>query len=172
MIVLAIAGLILAIVFLALPQVQRNSRDNQRQSTLNRIKAELDTYAGNNRGTYPINGSGLSLLGNYRRCNTITVSNGCNDWLTRYITGKVKIKDPSSSQDEVIWVGWDNGTSVPTLPASINVFGNMFVAVGDSCSGDQISHPAGGTAGNAKSNKFALMIVLERSKTHACITNN
>ena len=39
MIVLAIAGLIIAVVLVAVPQLQRNQRNNARKSILSRIKS-------------------------------------------------------------------------------------------------------------------------------------
>lgn len=51
--VLAIAGLIFLVVFLALPALQRSQRDTQRRSDLGRMLASLETYAANNNGTYP-----------------------------------------------------------------------------------------------------------------------
>ncbi len=53
MIVLAIAGLIMAIVFVAIPQVQRNTRNTTRKDVLNRVKAEVDNYSSNNNGKLP-----------------------------------------------------------------------------------------------------------------------
>ncbi len=51
--VLAIAGLIFLIVFLALPQLQKSRRDTQRKKDAARILGALETYAGNNNGQYP-----------------------------------------------------------------------------------------------------------------------
>ena len=51
--VLAIAGLIFLVVFLALPALQRSQRDSQRRSDLGRFMAQLETYASNNNGSYP-----------------------------------------------------------------------------------------------------------------------
>ena len=50
MIVLAIAGLIMVIVFIAVPQLQRNQRDNARQNIANRERPEIETYDGNIQG--------------------------------------------------------------------------------------------------------------------------
>lgn len=52
MIVLSIAGLILLIVFLAVPALQRNSRNYQRRQAATHVAAELDEYKGNT-GKYP-----------------------------------------------------------------------------------------------------------------------
>ena len=53
--VLAIAGLIFLIVFLAVPALQRARRDTQRKNDVGRFIAQLEQYAGNNNGTYPDN---------------------------------------------------------------------------------------------------------------------
>ena len=53
MIVLAIAGLVLAIVFIAVPALQRNSRNTQRRSDLANLRAQVDTWTGNNNGKLP-----------------------------------------------------------------------------------------------------------------------
>jgi prepilin-type N-terminal cleavage/methylation domain-containing protein len=51
--VLAIAGLILVIVFLALSGAQKSRRDTQRKTDAGRIASQLEQYASNNNGTYP-----------------------------------------------------------------------------------------------------------------------
>ena len=53
MIVLAIAGLILAIVFIAVPALQRNSRDAQRKADISALQSAIATYVGNNNGQIP-----------------------------------------------------------------------------------------------------------------------
>ena len=53
MIVLAIAGLILAIVFIAVPALQRNSRDAQRRADISGLQSAIATYVGNNNGSVP-----------------------------------------------------------------------------------------------------------------------
>ncbi|MYB77287.1 MAG: type II secretion system protein [Chloroflexi bacterium] len=53
MIVLAIAGLVLAIVFIAVPALQRNSRNTQRRSDLANLRAQFDTWTANNGTKIP-----------------------------------------------------------------------------------------------------------------------
>ncbi|MYB77290.1 MAG: type II secretion system protein [Chloroflexi bacterium] len=53
MIVLAIAGLVLAIVFIAVPALQRNSRNTQRRSDLANLRAQVQTWTSNNGGKIP-----------------------------------------------------------------------------------------------------------------------
>lgn len=52
--VLAIAGLLLVIVFLAVSGAQKSRRDNQRKNDNARLLSQLETYAGNNNGAYPV----------------------------------------------------------------------------------------------------------------------
>jgi prepilin-type N-terminal cleavage/methylation domain-containing protein len=51
--VLAIAGLLLVIVFLAVSGAQKSRRDTQRKNDLSRIAAQLESYASNTNGNYP-----------------------------------------------------------------------------------------------------------------------
>jgi prepilin-type N-terminal cleavage/methylation domain-containing protein len=51
--VLAIAGLIMIIVFLAVTGAQRSRRDSQRNNDLSRIASQLEIFASNNGGCYP-----------------------------------------------------------------------------------------------------------------------
>ena len=51
--VLAIAGLIFLMVFIALPALQRNQRDTARKSDVSTVSSAVSSYTGNNRGDYP-----------------------------------------------------------------------------------------------------------------------
>ncbi len=53
MIVLALAGLIIAAVIVAVPQLQRNQRNSARRSLLGRISTEINNYQGNHSGDIP-----------------------------------------------------------------------------------------------------------------------
>ena len=51
--VLAIAGLIFLMVFIALPALQRSQRDTQRKNDMNRVQTAVNSYQSNNRGALP-----------------------------------------------------------------------------------------------------------------------
>lgn len=51
--VLAIAGLIFLMVFIALPALQRSQADTQRRSDAGRFLSEITTYQTDNRGNVP-----------------------------------------------------------------------------------------------------------------------
>jgi prepilin-type N-terminal cleavage/methylation domain-containing protein len=157
MIVLAVAGLIMTVVFIAVPQLQRNARDNQRQSIGNRLASELNTYAANNGGLFP-----FSTPGAMAACSTYVAANGCNAWLTSYITGSVNINDPKTGSPMTI--NMENATTMPTWTA-----GNVYISVGSVCSGGIFASGGGGTTANAK--QYALLVTLERSGTYYCVDN-
>ncbi len=51
--VLAIAGLIFLMVFIALPALQRGQRDTQRKNDLSRMQSAVNSFQSNNRGALP-----------------------------------------------------------------------------------------------------------------------
>jgi len=53
--VLAIAGLIFLMVFIALPALQRNQRDTARKNDVSTVASAYTTYTNNNRGNVPAN---------------------------------------------------------------------------------------------------------------------
>jgi prepilin-type N-terminal cleavage/methylation domain-containing protein len=57
--VLAIAGLIFLMVFIALPALQRNQRDTQRKNDLSRVQTAIQNYQSNNRNKIPVFNTGF-----------------------------------------------------------------------------------------------------------------
>lgn len=61
--VLAIAGLIFLMVFIALPALQRSQRDTQRKEDISRVQTAVNNYQSNNRGQIPFsNASGTAKM--------------------------------------------------------------------------------------------------------------
>lgn len=63
--VLAIAGLIFLIVFLAVPALQRGQRDTARKNDLSRLAAAVQSYQSNNRNAIPNFASPATFLDSY-----------------------------------------------------------------------------------------------------------
>jgi len=64
--VLAIAGLIFLMVFIALPALQRNQRDTARKSEVSKVLSSITTYQSNSRGKSPDNTtSGAAAFAKY-----------------------------------------------------------------------------------------------------------
>lgn len=65
LIVLAIAGLIMLVVFLAVPALQRNARNTQRKSDVSALLGALTEFSANNNGKLPATGTEqTAALGN------------------------------------------------------------------------------------------------------------
>jgi prepilin-type N-terminal cleavage/methylation domain-containing protein len=88
MIVLAIAGLIMVIVLVAIPQLQRNQRNTATKEVVNRVLTELESYAGNNGGAYPAT---AATFGN-TAAGTCPAAGGTT-FTSRYLSN-VTVNDP------------------------------------------------------------------------------
>lgn len=62
LIVLAIAGLIMLIVFLAVPALQRNSRNTQRKNDISRVGTAANEFQSNNNGKVPTTAADLTTI--------------------------------------------------------------------------------------------------------------
>lgn len=70
--VLAIAGLIFLMVFIALPALQRSQRDTQRREDVSRVMAQIQQYQTNNRQRVPADFNALNattFANNYLKRN-------------------------------------------------------------------------------------------------------
>jgi prepilin-type N-terminal cleavage/methylation domain-containing protein len=78
LIVLAIAGLILLVVFLAVPALQRNARNTQRKEDVASIMGGVSEFINNNNGNLPaaISGSGNTLTLGATGTNQVPVALG------------------------------------------------------------------------------------------------
>lgn len=82
--VLAIAGLIFLMVFIALPALQRSQRDQQRRNDLSRAQTAINNYQTNNRNQLPSDG-------------TMTSSSGTG-FIAQYLTvGEDSFEDPDGT---------------------------------------------------------------------------
>lgn len=99
--VLAIAGLIFLIVFLAVPALQRGQRDQARKSDVGRLVAAVQSYQSNKRNAIPWNTS-----------HALTDTN----FVSQYLTNNSEFADPSADT-----YTWGAGTAAPTTLGQIGV---------------------------------------------------
>ena len=143
--VLAIAGLIFLMVFIALPALQRNQRDTQRKNDMGRLQTALVNYTNSNRGKLPTN------------YETFT---------TQYlITGGDTFIDPSGAKtgNATTYVFDDLG-SEELDKTYADTQNTIFYTVGYSCGDTSSTVKAGG------SRKVAFRIALEGGGYH-CVSN-
>src|SRR5215207_5569821 len=80
LIVLAIAGLILLVVFLAVPALQRNARNTTRREDTGNVLSAVTEYVANNGGTLPAVqatlGTGSTATLGAAGSNTVAISLG------------------------------------------------------------------------------------------------
>lgn len=131
--VLAIAGLIFLMVFIALPALQRGQRDTQRKNDLSRVLTSIQNYQTNNRGALPTNYA---------------------DFTTKYlVAGSDKFNDPSTGD---IYTFFDQSGDIrvlPTEPVSKPDNSKIFYYNKASCEGETIVASGG--------NKVAFAMKLE-----------
>jgi prepilin-type N-terminal cleavage/methylation domain-containing protein len=73
LIVLAIAGLILLIVFLAVPALQRNSRNTQRKNDVATYAGAVNEFINNNNGVLPTTTAHVTTINNLAKVGVLTV---------------------------------------------------------------------------------------------------
>lgn len=149
--VLAIAGLIFLMVFIALPALQRGQRDTQRKSDVSRINTQISNYQSANRGDIP------------SQANLTTASTG---FVARYLAGTgavagTEYKDPKSGTGYTLSAeaAASNSTTVPGDGAIIYQAGVV-------CGTDGATTTSGATGRN-----YTLRIKLENQTSAYCIDN-
>lgn len=111
--VLAIAGLIFLMVFIALPALQRSQRDTQRRNSLGHVSDAITQYQTNNQGKLPKNGVYAPIGGdealNKPSCNTAEGSaegDACR-LVAQYLNGVGTVENEFVDPD-----GWAYGVTI------------------------------------------------------------
>ena len=142
--VLAIAGLIFLMVFIALPALQRGQRDNQRKDDVARINTQLQNYQSANRGKIPSSatGTGAGTIGSFKN---------------RYMAVADEYTDPQGAP-YTFFLSATNAdpTAIGQIAYSTNVI----------CGDDGAVTATGATA-----RSYALRIKLENQTALYCIDN-
>ena len=150
--VLAIAGLIFLMVFIALLSLQRNQRDTQRKNDLGRVITSVTSYASSNRGSLPT--FDQTFIDNYLTVggDTFFDPSGAN---TTQATSTANYLFNTTTATALSG-GFDSSSNQNLIYVNVN-------AVCDDVAGTI-------TSDNAGSRKLALRIVLE-SGGYYCVNN-
>ncbi len=109
LIVLAIAGLIMVVVFLAVPALQRSQRNQSRKTDVNNLISSIADFTGNNGGTPPaiqadVNTATSNMkFGYYKPAN---VFYGGTPTATVAATGTTPAKDTNTVEEINVYVGY------------------------------------------------------------------
>ena len=139
--VLAIAGLIFLMVFIALPALQRNQRDTARRTDVSTVASAYTTYMNNNRGNAPANGT-ISFVN----------SDGNDAAFKRYI-------DNLSSNTTAIIISGSPSGNVSVADGEIRIYKNS------KCGTEE------GTVATGTARQIALFTKLESGDATFCQTS-
>lgn len=123
LIVLAIAALILLIVFLAVPALQRNSRNNAIKNDAASLLAGVNDYIANNNGSLPAasdpaTGSGTGTV-------TIGIAPAATSEVRTQSGTVVRVRTANTAAtaigEVVIHLGWRCNGNAPTTPNSRSI---------------------------------------------------
>jgi prepilin-type N-terminal cleavage/methylation domain-containing protein len=114
-IVLAIAALIMVIVFLAVQGAQRSRRDTQTKNDVNRIIALGENFASANNGNYPVSATEVSSF----QTDYVDKEFGANKYKIVHATGTgaagtVNIQDKGTCSSGAIVAGTNRGLAAAT----------------------------------------------------------
>ena len=143
--VLAIAGLIFLMVFIALPALQRNQRDTQRRNDLSRVQTAIQNWQTNNRNNVPTAAD--------------FTSTGTTGFTARYLT--TSAGDTFADPDGTNYTFTQN--TVNNYVPSTFTSGRIYFTLSGKCNGEAAQTGAG-------ANKVAVQYKLEGGGV-SCVNN-
>lgn len=146
--VLAIAGLIFLMVFLALPALQKSQRDTQRKDDLSRINTQIQNYQSSNRGRIPADGT-----------------SGFTPFIDKYLNGSGLVADVDQYADPTTGEGY---TFNPNIGVGVAIPdpqpGTVYYKTSAKCGND-------GEIVAGSGRQYALRTALEGQEALYCIDN-
>jgi len=126
LIVLAIAGLILLVVFLAVPALQRNSRNTQYRSEASRLLSTTTEFINNNNGSLPAASTCSGTGGGAANCDlTTSPNNAMSIWQLanpKNITGLTIVSASASAVTPTLTQATiDTGAACPATVSGTSV---------------------------------------------------
>jgi prepilin-type N-terminal cleavage/methylation domain-containing protein len=172
MFVLAIAGLIIMVALMALSELQRIQRDNARKNIANTVKSELESYASNSQGVYPLYTGG-----------SVGDTGAWIDFYTRYIQNRINVKDPLLGTDMVQsnannygkpiqvsqFPGAAGNNNYAVISGNIHT-GELYIILGK-CNGDRVDKVDANAYSSQVQGRYAIVVGLENDGTYNCIDN-
>lgn len=128
--VLAIAGLIFLMIFIALPALQRGQRDTQRRDDASRFITQLNSYSTNNNGRIP---------------TFAQVTDGsATGFRVRYLKQDLTTEENSEFRDPRTGANYTIAATLPTDATQDTFYSTFQYVTGQRCDGESLVS-AGGT---------------------------
>ena len=161
--VLAIAGLIFLMVFIALPTLQRSQRDTQRRNDLARISTQISQYQTNNNGRLPAEGK-LDPQKDSTALPTCSTSSGSTSSSAACFVRNYMNSVNAAENEFVDPDGWAYGLTIEVLTngtqGTANTFDHIvYIYEHAKCNGEMAEYSS-----NARD--YAIMYKLEGSGTY------
>lgn len=137
LIVLAIAALILLIIFFAVPALQRNNRNTQLRNDSAVLLGYVNDYAAANNGAFPgsaVDDAGRICFGGASSTSTPAAVTACASTSATGYVGSIR---------GATNVNWTIGSTAPTALTATSTTGELNAWIGGKCNGS-----AWGTANN------------------------
>ena len=150
--VLAVAGLIFLMVFVAVPNMQRSRRDTSRRNDMSRLYTQVENYATNNKGKLPDPGSSnTDIIGT----DGMVVTNGT--FSARYVrTNGDTFTDPDGKDYKVTVTQYDQNAGYAKGTLTWPNDYTAYIVINGTCNGEVVAAGSG-------NRKFAVFYVLEGS---------
>lgn len=140
---LAIGAMIIGMVFIALPNLQKQRRDTARRNDLSRFMGQLEAYSGNNNGKYPA------------EADIATAGTGFVD---KYVKAGGGIFEDPKVGTYTVDGGGPADANVATLAIGTIIYSNEAKCDGE----DMVDDP---------NNARAVAAVMPLERGHACLSN-
>jgi prepilin-type N-terminal cleavage/methylation domain-containing protein len=166
--VLAIAGLIFLMVFIALPALQRSQRDTQRKDDIARLQSAINSYQANNRGSIPTD---------WGTCDLTAPSASTTSFCERYLLAENDVFNDPDGTPYVLnycdnYLSGAAGGSCGGVNGSGQIAGNfaeqehnIYIISQANCDGESAVASVGGSV-----NKLAILYKLEGGGV-VCLNN-
>ena len=159
--VLAIAGLIFLMVFIALPALQRSQRDMQRKRDADRFLAAIQSYQSNNRGRLPEEIDHSAPINSYSNINSTNFGRN-------YLRQDGYFNNPEGT----VYVIYTSTRVNPGETLPDNAVNNFWLARGAECDGEDLRLTVANNWASLRnvSNRVAIRIKLEGGGIY-CVNN-
>lgn len=168
--VLAIAGLIFLMVFIALPALQRSQRDTQRRDDMARLATAINNYQTNNNGRLPGNGAatvtpcepGGPTFGDIPTGDTQAACNFIRQYMnsaTAQASDDSEFLDPSGDPYKLHISNYDNASNAAKSGDMTFADKIVYVVTGGRCNGENIEK-------SNNSRDYAIRYKMEGSGTY------